>query len=99
MSRGRQRVNHARPQLRDNVRRRYGHVNLRRELYFREWFGGRVRLMGVAAVDQVLYEIVSGAAPTTIADVLGTMQRIDQALRDNDGLKWFNRLYMMVTQE
>ena len=55
--------------------------------------------MGVATADQVLYRIVSGASPTTIADVLGTMQRIDQALPDNDGLKWFNRLYMMVTQE
>jgi hypothetical protein len=54
--------------------------------------------MGVAAADQILYGIVSGAAPTTISDVLGTMQRIDQALADNDGLKWFNRLYMMVTQ-
>lgn len=55
--------------------------------------------MGVAAADQGLYGIVSGAAPATIADVLATMQRIDQTLPDNDGLKWFNRLYMMVTQE
>src|SRR5579871_5735224 len=55
--------------------------------------------MGVSAADQGLYGIVSGAAPATIADVLATMQRIDQALPDNDGLKWFNRLYMMVTQE
>jgi hypothetical protein len=55
--------------------------------------------MPVAAVDQPLFEIVSGAAPATIEDVIATMQRIDTLLADNDGLKWFNRLYMMVTQE
>ncbi len=27
------------------------------------------------------------------------MRRIDQTLGDGDGLKWFNRLYMMVTEE
>jgi hypothetical protein len=27
------------------------------------------------------------------------MKQIDGALPDNDGLKWFNRLYMMVTEE
>ncbi|HEY6376180.1 MAG TPA: DUF5995 family protein, partial [Edaphobacter sp.] len=55
--------------------------------------------MSVAAADQGLYGIVSGAAPTTIADVLATMQRIDGALADSDGLKWFNKLYMKVTEE
>lgn len=58
--------------------------------------------MSVAAVnptDQPLYTIVSGAAPETINDVLQRMQRIDQLLADEDGLKWFNRLYMMVTKE
>jgi hypothetical protein len=55
--------------------------------------------MGVAAADQGLYGIVSGVAPVTIADVLGTMQRIDGALGYNDGLKWFNKLYMKVTEE
>jgi hypothetical protein len=55
--------------------------------------------MSVAPADQALYEIVSGAAPVTIDDVLGTMQSIDQLLPDTDGLKWFNRLYMMVTQQ
>jgi Family of unknown function (DUF5995) len=55
--------------------------------------------LSVAAADQALYAIVSGAAPSTIEDVLAVMQQIDQALADSDGLKWFNRLYMMVTQE
>ena len=55
--------------------------------------------MGVAQTDGALYAIVSGAAPSTIDDVVAVMQGIDQALDDGDGLKWFNRLYMMVTQE
>lgn len=55
--------------------------------------------MTVATADQALYQIVSGAAPITIDDVLQTMQSIDQLLPGTDGLKWFNRLYMMVTQQ
>ena len=27
------------------------------------------------------------------------MQSIDALLPNNDGLKWFNKLYLMVTQE
>jgi hypothetical protein len=55
--------------------------------------------LSVAQADEALYAIVSGAAPSTIEDVISVMQQIDQALADSDGLKWFNRLYMMVTQE
>ena len=57
--------------------------------------------MTVAAADQPLYQIVSPAVSSnvTINDVLRTMQSIDDLLPGTDGLKWFNRLYMMVTQE
>jgi hypothetical protein len=55
--------------------------------------------MSVAVADQALYQIVSGAAPSTVDGVLETMRRIDQTLADTDGLKWFNRMYMMVTEE
>jgi len=55
--------------------------------------------MSVAAADQPLYLLVNGAAPATIDDVVQTMEGIDQLLPDGDGLKWFNRLYMMVTRE
>ena len=55
--------------------------------------------MNVATVDEPLYAIVSGAAPETVDDVLRTMEKIDDLLEDEDGLKWFNRLYMMVTRE
>ena len=49
--------------------------------------------------DSAIYSLVSGPAPATIADVIARMQRIDAALPDTDGLKWFNRMYLMVTQE
>lgn len=55
--------------------------------------------MNGASSDQQLLQIVSGTAPGSIADVIGVMQKIDQLLPSNDGLKWFNRLYWMVTQE
>ena len=49
--------------------------------------------------DQVLAEIVNRSAPVTISDVVAQMQEIDALLADNDGLKWFNKLYLMVTQQ
>ena len=55
--------------------------------------------MTVADVDLPLYKLVSGAPPATIDDVLRMMHAIDQILDDSDGLKWFNQLYMMVTEE
>jgi uncharacterized protein DUF5995 len=38
------------------------------------------------------------SAPQSIADVLGTMRTIDATCIDGDGLKWFNRLYLQVTE-
>src|SRR6185437_11768208 len=55
--------------------------------------------VSVTAADQPLYTILSGASPKTIDEVLQIMQQIDGLLADEDGLKWFNRLYMMVTKE
>lgn len=55
--------------------------------------------MTVASQDLPLYKLVSGPAPATIDDVLSTMHAIDQLLDDADGLKWFNRLYLMVTEQ
>lgn len=37
-------------------------------------------------------------APQTIPDVLQTMETIDRLCVDEDGLKWFNGLYLSVTQ-
>ena len=53
----------------------------------------------MSPADQQLYDIVAAAAPVTIADVIASMQDIDALLPANDGLKWFNRLYLMTTQQ
>jgi Family of unknown function (DUF5995) len=53
----------------------------------------------VSLADQPLYNLVNAPAPTTIADVITRMQAIDALLPATDGLKWFNRLYLMVTQQ
>jgi hypothetical protein len=49
--------------------------------------------------DQQLLQIVAGPAPASIADVIAVMQKIDALLPGSDGLKWFNLLYLMVTQQ
>jgi hypothetical protein len=54
--------------------------------------------MAIAQADEALYAVISGPAPVTIGEVIAVMQRIDQTLADTDGLKWFNRMYLMVTQ-
>lgn len=55
--------------------------------------------MGDSATDNQLSQIASGPPPATISDVLTLMRRIDNLLPNGDGLKWFNLLYMMVTQQ
>jgi Family of unknown function (DUF5995) len=51
------------------------------------------------AADQPLDDLVNRPAPVTIADVITRMQAIDALLPANDGIKWFNQLYLMVTQQ
>lgn len=53
----------------------------------------------MSAADQPLYDIVNEPAPETISDVIARMRVIDGLLEVNDGLKWFNRLYLMVTEQ
>jgi len=48
--------------------------------------------------DQILLQIVTGAKPTTIDGAIDWMTRFDAGLPDNDGLKWFNWLYLLVTK-
>jgi hypothetical protein len=47
--------------------------------------------------DPVLLAAVQ-ATPQSIADVLKTLQTIESTCVDGDGLKWFNWLYLQVTQ-
>lgn len=42
--------------------------------------------------------IVSAQPISSIADVIKVMRQIDAALDDHDGLKWFNLLYLKVTE-
>lgn len=53
----------------------------------------------VSATNRPLYEVVSGADPRNIAEVIACMQAIDGLLPATDGLKWFNQLYLTVTRE
>jgi hypothetical protein len=55
--------------------------------------------MNASAVDQQILQILSGSGATTIADVITTMETIDGVLPSGDGLKWFNLLYLNVTQQ
>ena len=55
--------------------------------------------MPVAVADQALYDLASTTAPTTIGQVIEIMQQIDDCIPNSDGLKWFNRLYLSVTQQ
>ena len=52
---------------------------------------------GSATVQQLL-QILKRPAPTDIAGVVAAMQAIDNVLTSGDGLKWFNLLYLNVTQ-
>jgi Family of unknown function (DUF5995) len=49
--------------------------------------------------EQTLYNLVNALPAVTIADVIARMKAIDALLPANDGLKWFNRLYLMVTEQ
>jgi hypothetical protein len=55
--------------------------------------------MSASGADQQLAQIVDGANVVTIADAVATMTAIDDVLPPNDGLKWFNQLYLDVTKE
>jgi hypothetical protein len=39
------------------------------------------------------------AHPTTVAQVLARLEELDKTLPDTDGVKWFNKLYLEVTQQ
>lgn len=56
-------------------------------------------MMNASGADQQLVQIVDGANVVTIADVIATMTAIDGVLPPSDGLKWFNQLYLDVTNK
>src|SRR6202049_2258339 len=47
---------------------------------------------------KILALLANRAALATIGEVIQVMQDLDNMLRSSDGLKWFNLLYLRVTQ-
>jgi hypothetical protein len=45
----------------------------------------------------MLTDLAAGRRATTIADAVDIMTALDRSLPDDDGVKWFNRLYLQVT--
>jgi hypothetical protein len=48
--------------------------------------------------DAVLVHIISASAPNSITEVIEIMTSLDAAMEGDDGLKWFNLLYLRVTE-
>src|SRR6478736_777072 len=46
-----------------------------------------------------LLEIVTSNPPGSIDEVIQWMEKLDSAMDPNDGLRWFNLLYLKVTQQ
>ena len=56
-------------------------------------------MSNLGPIDQRLLQIVTAVQPASIPEVIQIMQTIDALLPNDDGLKWFNKLYLMVTQQ
>lgn len=52
----------------------------------------------MSTADERMAEIIAGRAITTIADVIAVLQNLDALLPSDDGLKWFNLLYLKVSE-
>lgn len=51
------------------------------------------------SVDPQLLQLLNSRTPQNIDEVVELLVAIDELLPSNDGLKWFNVLYLMTTQE
>ena len=50
-------------------------------------------------VEANLLQLVTRGGVGTVGEVIARMRELDQALPPEDGLKWFNWLYLLVTEE
>ncbi len=50
------------------------------------------------STDERLARVISDSAVNGIEDVIGVMRDMDEVLQNADGLKWFNLLYLRVTE-
>jgi hypothetical protein len=53
--------------------------------------------MSISPVDRSLLSLLAAPAPTSIAEVLALMHALGDVLPEEDGLGWFNWLYLKVT--
>ncbi len=53
----------------------------------------------LSPTDSQLLQIVTSSSPSSIPEVIAIMRQIDGLLPGDDGLKWFNKLYLMVTEK
>lgn len=49
-------------------------------------------------IDERLVQVISASEVNSIEEVINVMQGLDNILQNNDGLKWFNLLYLKVTE-
>ena len=54
--------------------------------------------MNASPAGNNLLEIVTSTPPNSIDEVIQMMETLDNAMPANDGLRWFNLLYLKVTQ-
>ena len=55
--------------------------------------------MSASPADSNLLQIVTSNPPGSIDEVIQMMEKLDSALAATDGLRWFNLLYLKVTQQ
>jgi hypothetical protein len=48
--------------------------------------------------DERLVQVIAASGVNSIEDVINVMQGLDNILQNSDGLKWFNLLYLRVTE-
>jgi hypothetical protein len=48
--------------------------------------------------DERILQILNSDRPASIADAIDVMKRLDNVLPGSDGVRWFNTLYLSVTQ-
>jgi hypothetical protein len=53
----------------------------------------------MSANDEKLRQIISAKSVTSFDDVISVLQSLDREISSDDGLKWFNLLYLKVTEE
>ena len=55
--------------------------------------------MDTTSPDPSLLQILAGSPPASIEEVIERLKELDAAIGTIDGLKWFNLLYLMVTEQ